>query len=149
MSPLKRILIFAFLITAIVVVVFYFTGNKNSSIISPSTNIVTEAVSAIQEPESENFALPIYTGSSVALDGSAANAAFMGKKFKTVTYSTSDDIEKVLSFYRDAIGENLSEGKVQLAGGDNFVLSDNKSSRSFVIVNSSELSTKIQLIDQI
>lgn len=149
MSPIKRILIFAVLIAAIVIAVFYLTGNKNTSGGSNGTQSVTGQISTIEDPDSEQFALPVYPGSSVALDGSAANAQFMGKKFKTATYSTGDSIEDVLTFYREAIGANLSEGKAQFAGEDNTILSDKTSSRSFAIVNFSEGKTKIQLIDQI
>lgn len=149
MSPVKRILVFAVLITAIVAAVFYLTRNKSSTDSTLGTKVSAEQVTLIEDPGSESFALPIYPGSIVALDSSASNASFMGKKFKTATYSTSDDIEKVLVFYRDAIGANLSEGKVQFAGEDNTILSDKKSARSFVIVNSPLGKTKIQLIDQL
>lgn len=149
MSPIKRILIFAVLIAAIVIAVFYLTGSKNSPGGSTGTQSAAGQVSAIENPDSEKFALPVYPGSSVAFDGSAANAQFMGKKFKTATYSTSDSIKDVLTFYREAIGANLSEGKARFAGEDNTILSDKTSSRSFAIVNLSEGKTKIQLIDQI
>lgn len=147
MSPLKRILIFSSLILIVVLVVFYLTGDN--SIANTQSDEAAEQVSSIQDPDSVNFTLPIYPSSSVSMDGSAANMSLMGKNFKTATYTTIDDLETVVKFYREAIGNNLSEGDVLFAGANNKILSDKKSNKSFVIINNTDGKTKIQLIDQL
>lgn len=149
MSTGKRLLIFAIAIAVVIIVVFYLTRDNNVAQTNPSVASSASEPALIQDPTGENFGFAIYPNASASLDGSATSVSFMDKKFKTVTYSTNDSLDEVLTFYRQPIDGGLVEGKARFAGLDNTIFSQKNSSRSYAIVSSSEGRTKIQLIDQL